>query len=333
MNIWSNAVITNAGLALLAKLTAGSTLTITKAQTGAGTVAVSALPSQTAVTSPQQTLTIRSLATPEAGTAALTCYLVNDTLSASYTATQIGVYAQDPDDGEILYFIVQAASGEGTVVPSNTEMPGYTAEWTFYFTYGNATSVSVTVSPANTVSQTQAQQMIDQALASAQLGAEQITSGILPVARGGTGSGSVDSAPTNGSSNMVTSGGVYAAVNGINAGSQITAGTLPVARGGTGNSSVDTSPTSGSSKMVTSGGVYNALNNINAGSQIKAGTLPVARGGTGQTSVDTTPTSGSAKMVTSGGVYTALSNKQNKITYGTAAPSGGSNGDIYIQYS
>lgn len=333
MNVWSNATITTAGLALLAKLTQGSTLSITKAVVGSGTVAVADLANQTAVTSPQQTLTIRSLATPEAGTAALTCYLTNDSVNTSYTAMQIGVYATDPDDGEILYFIVQANAGTGSVVPANTEMPGYTAEWTFYFTFGNATSVSVTVSPANTISQTQAQQMIDQAIASAELQASQITAGILPVARGGTGQGSVDSSPTSGSAKMVTSGGVYQAVNNINAGSQIKSGILPVARGGTGSGTVDSAPTSGSTNMVTSGGVYTAINGINAGTQIKSGILPVARGGTGYDSVDSTPTNGSNRMVTSNGVYDALANKQNKITYGTAAPSGGSNGDIYIQYA
>ena len=333
MNIWSNATITTAGLALLAKLTQGSTLSVTKAVVGSGTVAVEDLANQTAVSSPQQTLTIRSLATPEAGTAALTCYLTNDSVNTSYTAMQVGVYATDPDDGEILYFIVQAQSGTGTVIPSSTEMPGFTAEWTFYFTFGNATSVSVTVSPANTISQTQAQQMIDQAIAGAQLAASQITSGILPVARGGTGSGSVDTEPTSGSTKMVTSGGVYTAVNNINAGSQIKSGVLPVARGGTGSGTVDSTPTNGSSNMVTSGGVYTAVNSINAGSQITAGVLPVARGGTGYSSVDSTPTNGSNKMVTSNGVYDALANKQNKITYGTSAPSGGSNGDIYIQYA
>lgn len=333
MNIWSNAVMTEAGLALQAKLVAGTTLTITKAMTGSGTVDVSDLPSQTAVTTPQQTLNIRSLATPEDGTAALTCYLTNDSVSSSYTVTQVGVYAEDPDDGEILYFIVQVASGEGSVVPSNSEMPGYTAEWTFYFTYGQASSVIVTVSPANTISQTQAQQMIDNAIEEAELGASQITSGILPTSRGGTGSGTVDSTPTPNSTNMITSGGVYSAVNAINAGSQITAGVLPVARGGTGNGSVDTTPTSDSTKMVTSGGVYASLNAINAGTQITAGTLPVSRGGTGQTAVDSTPTNGSNRMVTSNGVYDALATKQSKVTYGTSAPSGGSNGDVYIQYS
>lgn len=333
MNIWSNAVMTTAGLALQAKLLGGTELTITKAQTGSGSVAVSALPSQTSVTSPQQTLTIRSVTTPEEGTAALTCYLTNDSISTSYTVTQIGVFAEDPDDGEILFYIVQAATGEGTVVPSNTEMPGYSAEWTFYFSYGQASTVNVTVNPTNTISQAQAQEMITQSIGSASLGASQITSGILPVARGGTGSGTADTTPTSGSSNMVTSGGVYTAVNNINAGSQIKSGVLPVARGGTGSGTVDSTPTNGSSNMVTSDGVYDALNSINAGTQITAGVLPVARGGTGYSSVDSTPTNGSNKMVTSNGVYDALANKQNKITYGTSAPSGGSNGDIYIQYA
>lgn len=102
-----------------------------------------------------------------------------------------------------------------------------------------------------------------------------ITSGTLPVSRGGTGNTSVDSAPVSGSKKMVTSGGVYTALEGKAASSHthseyaaashshaagnITSGTLPVSRGGTGNSSVDSTPVSGSKKMVTSGGVYTAL--------------------------------------------------------------------------
>ena len=282
---WSNAILTTKGLALQAKLVAGTQLTITRAQTGSGSVAVEQLPSQTAVTSPQQTLTFRPVTYPQAGTAAIPAYIRNDSLSTGYTATQLGVFAQDPDEGEILYWIAQADTGTGVEIPSNTEMPGFTAEWTLYLTYGNASSVSVTVNPANSISQTQAQNMIDSSLSSASFSASQITSG-----------------------------------------------TLPVARGGTGSNTADTTPTANSANMVTSGGVYSALNNINA-SQVSAGTLPVSRGGTGNSAVDTTPTSGSTKMVTSGGILNALNTKQSKITYGTGAPSGGSNGDIYIQYS
>lgn len=44
--------------------------------------------------------------------------------------------------------------------------------------------------------------------------ASNITSGTLPVARGGTGNTSVDTTPTSGSTKMVTSGGVYTALSG-----------------------------------------------------------------------------------------------------------------------
>ena len=164
--------------------------------------------------------------------------------------------------------------------------------------------------------------------------------GILPVEKGGTGGGTIDSTPTENSTNMVTSGGVYAALQ--QAASQAHThtvddinGVMPTTKGGTGYDSVDTTPTSGSKKMVTSGGVYTALtgkantshnhderytqtsdlNTLLAGKAASShshnvsdvnGTLPVSKGGTGNTSVDTTPTANSTKMVTSGGVYAAL---------------------------
>ena len=146
--------------------------------------------------------------------------------------------------------------------------------------------------------------------------------GVLPVAKGGTGNSSVDTTPTQNSTKMVTSGGVFTALakksdsthnhddryttaseltnlltgkansSHTHGAGDITSGTLPVARGGTGNTSVDTTPTANSTKMVTSGGVYTALagkansSHTHAAGDINSGTLPVARGGTGQTSLD-----------------------------------------------
>lgn len=153
MNIWENAVITAQGHALLAKLIEGHTLDITRAVTGSGYVTPGLLKDQTAVFDPRQELTFSGISYPEEGKCALSCYLSNDEVTVGYTAMQVGIYATDPDDGEILFFIAQAASDTGTKVPSATEMPGYTAEWTFYFQYGQADGVSVIVDPANTVSQ------------------------------------------------------------------------------------------------------------------------------------------------------------------------------------
>ena len=95
--------------------------------------------------------------------------------------------------------------------------------------------------------------------------ADNITSGTLAVARGGTGNTSVDTTPTANSTKMCTSGGIKTALDGKAASSHnhsaanITSGTLAVARGGTGNTSVDTTPTAGSTKMCTSGGIKAAL--------------------------------------------------------------------------
>lgn len=152
MNTWQNAVITNKGLALQAKLLAGTTLDITRAVTGSGYVTPGLLQQQTAVTSPQQTMSFRPVTYPANGEACVPCYIENDGLSTGYTAMQVGIYATDPDEGEILFFIAQAQSGSGTVVPSESESPGYSAEWNFYFQYGQADSVTVTVDPSNTVS-------------------------------------------------------------------------------------------------------------------------------------------------------------------------------------
>lgn len=152
MNHWTSAVITIKGLALQSKLISGTSLVITKAVAGSGYVNPTLLQTQTAVSSPKQTLNFRTISYPSAGKCAVPVYLTNDGIQTGYIANQIGFYATDPDEGEILYFIAQADSGYGEVVPSASEMPGYSAEWTFYFQYGQADDVTVTVDPSNTVS-------------------------------------------------------------------------------------------------------------------------------------------------------------------------------------
>lgn len=151
MNPWANSVITRKGLALQAKLIAGTKLTITRAVTGTGYVTPGLLQQQTAVSGEMQALTFDEVTYPEEGKCSLRCGLKNDGLNVGYTAMQVGIYATDPDEGEILYVITQAESNKGTEVPSETESPGFSAEWNFYFQFGQADEVSLTVDPSNTV--------------------------------------------------------------------------------------------------------------------------------------------------------------------------------------
>lgn len=163
MNIWANAVITQKGLALQAKLIEGTTLQITEVQIGAGYVTPGLLMQQTAVSDPKKTIQqVDGIGYPEEGKCSIKISITNDDVNTGYTAKQVGIYATDPDEGKILYFIAQAENNTGTVVPSNTEMPGFSAEWTFYFQYGNADNVSVIVSPSNTVSRTEMTEYVEE---------------------------------------------------------------------------------------------------------------------------------------------------------------------------
>ena len=151
MSTWK-AVVTAKGDALLAKLTLGSTMEITHAEIGAGSVDPLLLKQQTSVSNVKGTALIEPVAYPEDGMCALPVTITNDGVTANYAAWQIGVFANDPDEGQILFFIAQAEDA-ATNVPSATLNPGYRTQIIFHVEYGAADSVNVTVNPANAVTQ------------------------------------------------------------------------------------------------------------------------------------------------------------------------------------
>ena len=165
MVTWAYKAITDKGLALLAKLIEGTTLTITRAVTGTGYVNPSSLAAQTAVTGVKQTMTFRGYSYPENGKCKLPCRVDNTGLTTGYTAKQVGIYASDPDDGEILFLILQ--DEDGTDIPTESESPGYTAEWNVIFGFGQADSVVLTVDPSGTVTVHEMEVFVDEALANA----------------------------------------------------------------------------------------------------------------------------------------------------------------------
>ena len=66
-------------------------------------------------------------------------------LATGYTLTQFGMYATDPDEGEILYRISQF--DEPAYVPAASEM-GWTINPTWNFVVGNASEVIVSIDPS-----------------------------------------------------------------------------------------------------------------------------------------------------------------------------------------
>ena len=148
MSSWSNVTVTAKGYALQSKLTAsGKGLVITKAVGGSGRVVAGQLVNQTAVSNPVQVLQVESLTYDSANeNASLKVLLTNYELQNGYTLNQIGIYATDPDEGEILYALAQVDTGEP--IPSIVSQPsGYSCEWDFRLIFTNSENVSITIDP------------------------------------------------------------------------------------------------------------------------------------------------------------------------------------------
>ena len=89
---------TTQGLALAAKIATGTKLSVTKVTAGSGTTAAGDI----VLAGAKQTLTVGG-AEASGQTAVLPVTLAEAKATASYTLTELGVYASDPDAGEILY--------------------------------------------------------------------------------------------------------------------------------------------------------------------------------------------------------------------------------------
>lgn len=167
MAVWENAIITDKGMALLAKLTEGNALSLVEAVAGTGYVDPAELQHQTSVTGETKALTFATQSYPEDGKCAVPVKLTNSGVSTAMMVTQVGIKAFDPDEGAILFLISQATdkdgdgAPDGTEVPAESEMPGYAVSWTFYIQYGQADGVEVVVDPSNTVTAEEVQAMLD----------------------------------------------------------------------------------------------------------------------------------------------------------------------------
>ena len=146
--MWDQAVVTNAGKALLQQWAGGGTLTIDGAKAGAGSVSQLNLINQTAVTQEKQTLSIISAKQVEGGTQFHVQITAPD---AGYTAKQIGIYGHFGSGDSTLIALYQDESG--ITVPSKTEMPDFV--YAFYATIqvSNTGTLSVTLDTSALVTQ------------------------------------------------------------------------------------------------------------------------------------------------------------------------------------
>jgi hypothetical protein len=146
MATWNNSVITNAGLELLEQSLSGDGIVISRAALGGGTVDVSALVDQTALTDPLVgTTVVISSQKPLSGSSGreIKLQIRNTGLSAAATFKQVGIFAAC-GGVEVLFAISQDESGEE--IPSAAEYPDFMEEFTAAVTISQTYGVTVEVS-------------------------------------------------------------------------------------------------------------------------------------------------------------------------------------------
>ncbi len=103
---WANLMLTKKGKALQAKAVAGAQLTITKMKLGSGTIPDGTSPEDlNDLIDPKQNLGLTAIAA-QGNLAKIQSLITNADLADGYYIRECGVFAQDPDLGEILYAIM-----------------------------------------------------------------------------------------------------------------------------------------------------------------------------------------------------------------------------------
>lgn len=149
MSNWAGGVLTAAGRVLQAKVEAmHASLNITKIKLGDGTESIAAVDDLTDLVSPKVVLGVSS-ATQSGQTATITGVVTSSTLSVGFYCREWGLFAVDPDVGEILYMISIDAAAEW--LPPSTETAAISATYAMNIAVANATNITVAITPAGLV--------------------------------------------------------------------------------------------------------------------------------------------------------------------------------------
>lgn len=136
------ALITDAGNELSVKTISGGNIKLTHAKAGSGTVSEQDLHLQTELVNVKQTLSIESI---KYSNAVNNIEILLDCrgLKEAYDLTQIGIYATDPDAGEILFAIAQTENPKH--IPAENEVPFYSIDFNFAFALKNNQNMVATI--------------------------------------------------------------------------------------------------------------------------------------------------------------------------------------------
>lgn len=146
---WQGAILTNKGRALQAKVEGGlCQLALTKLKTGDGTLAPGqTLEALTDLVSPKQNIGISAIVVDEdqPGVVYVKGILSNASLTTGYMVKELGLFATDPDDGEILYAVTVDSNPD--YLQDNTSATVITEALKLAIAVSNTSDVVATLDP------------------------------------------------------------------------------------------------------------------------------------------------------------------------------------------
>lgn len=119
-------------------------LKLTKSMSGAGRTSPTQLMTLSDLIDPVQELQIQdAVERLKTGVVKIPVLLKNNGVTKKYDMHQLGIYAEDPDLGEILYMVLQSDSAEE--IPASAEIKDFTLEWYLNLSIGNMQDVEVVI--------------------------------------------------------------------------------------------------------------------------------------------------------------------------------------------
>ena len=156
---WSNATMTDVGAALQAKVNAGKTkLTFTKIKVGSGVNATNPLVLTDVISSKWETTNFEVKL--EGKIVSVDTVITNTGVHEAFRMSEIGLFAQDPDKGEILYAYL--TDPEPDRMPAESGSVVVSQELTIGMVFSNTGNVSLTVNMGALVTREQLTEAVKQ---------------------------------------------------------------------------------------------------------------------------------------------------------------------------
>ena len=156
---WSNATMTDVGADLQAKVNAGKTkLTFTKIKVGSGVNATNPLALTDIISSKWETTNF--VVKQEGKIVSVDTFITNTGIHEAFRMSEIGLFAQDPDKGEILYAYL--TDPEPDRMPAEGGSVVVSQELTIGMVFSNTGNVSLTVNMGALVTHEQLTEAVKQ---------------------------------------------------------------------------------------------------------------------------------------------------------------------------